>query len=205
MTNDLASQYTKILIHGETSAIAEKIGPILESKYYVGYQSSRKPIHNTDYHVVISFAGIIDESVLACFSVVTNKLVEVNCIGAVNLLSTFLPAMQQRKYGRIIFMSSIFSEINVPGYGVYSASKAFIDKLVKIAALENAQYGITVNSIQLGYTGIGMGDHRDKDKAIQKPAMKRFCTMQELANAISFIIETEYYTGQNLKLEGGIK
>ena len=193
------------MIYGETSEIAQSVAEFLQRKHELIFQSSRKQIENTDSDVVISFSGIIDESVLSCFSVVTNKLVEVNCIGAVNLLSTFLPVMQQNKYGRIIFMSSIFSEINVPGYGVYSASKAFVDKLVKIAALENAQYGITVNSIQLGYTGIGMGDHPDKEKAKNKPALKRFVTMQELANVINFIIETEYYTGQNLKLEGGIK
>jgi len=195
----------RVLIYGETSEIAQSVAEFLQRKHELIFQSSRKQIENTDSDVVISFSGIIDESVLSCFSVVTNKLVEVNCIGAVNLLSTFLPVMQQRKYGRIIFMSSIFSEINVPGYVVYSASKAFVDKLVKIAALENAQYGITVNSIQLGYTGIGMGDHPDKEKVKNKPALKRFVTMQELANVINFIIETEYYTGQNLKLEGGIK
>ena len=193
------------MIHGETSEVARAVIPFLDKRYDIYCQSSRIVSFQLNYDIVISFAGVIDENVLAVKSLITNKLVEVNCIGAVNLLSTYLPVMQRNEFGRIIFMSSIFSEINVPGYGVYSASKAFVDKLVKIAALENAQYGITVNSIQLGYTGIGMGDHPDKEKSKNKPALKRFVTMQELANAINFIIETEYYTGQNLKLEGGIK
>ena len=112
--------------------------------------------------------------------------------------------MRSKNFGRIIFMSSVFSEINVKGYGAYSASKAFVDKLVKIAALENAQYGITVNSIQLGYTGIGMGENTP-DLAKQRIALKRFVTMQELFNTIEYIIKTEYLTGQNIRLCGGVK
>jgi NAD(P)-dependent dehydrogenase (short-subunit alcohol dehydrogenase family) len=78
---------------------------------------------------------------------------------------------------------------------------------VKIAAIENAQYGITVNSIQLGYTGIGMGKLTDEayEKAKNKSAMKRFCTMWELYKTIDYIIETEYLTGQNIRLDGGIR
>jgi NAD(P)-dependent dehydrogenase (short-subunit alcohol dehydrogenase family) len=42
-------------------------------------------------------------------------------------------------------------------------------------------------------------------RQINKPALKRFCTIEEIYNAIKFIIDTEYYTGQNLRLDGGIK
>lgn len=102
-------------------------------------------------------------------------------------------------------MSSVCSVINLPLHGIYSASKAFIDKLVKIAAIENAQYGITVNSIQLGYTGVGMGDPEQNEKMRNKPSLKRFVTPREIFDTIMFIISTEYYTGQNLRLDGGIK
>jgi NAD(P)-dependent dehydrogenase (short-subunit alcohol dehydrogenase family) len=115
--------------------------------------------------------------------------------------------MKKRGYGRIIMMSSIYSAINIKGQGVYSASKAFVDKLVQVASLENAKYGVTVNSIQLGYTGIGMGElSKDKvDVAKNKTSLKRLCTIQELWQTIEFIINTEYITGQNIKLDGGIK
>ena len=196
----------KLLLIGETSAIAQALRPILERKYDVNVQSSRKFSESLDYDIVINCAGLSLLNDLAMSHLLNNKVIEVNCNLAVTLLSTFLYPMQQRKFGRIIFLSSVCSEINLKGHGVYSASKAFIDKLVKIAALENAEYGITVNSIQLGYTGIGMSDiPEEMERMRSKPALKRFCTMQELANAINFIVDTEYYTGQNLRLDGFIK
>ena len=78
---------------------------------------------------------------------------------------------------------------------------------VEIAAIENAEYGITVNSIQLGYMGIGIGSvaEENKERALAKIGMKRFVTIQELYNTIDYIINTEYLTGQNIRLDGGIK
>ena len=196
----------KLLLIGETSAIAQALRPIFEQRYDVTGQSSRRFPESLDYDVVINCAGLSLINDLAMPHLLNNKVIEVNCNLAVTLLSDFLYPMQQRKFGRIIFLSSVCSEINLKGHGVYSASKAFIDKLVKIAALENAEYGITVNSIQLGYTGIGMSDiPEEMERMRNKPALKRFCTMQELSNAINFIVDTEYYTGQNLRLDGFIK
>jgi NAD(P)-dependent dehydrogenase (short-subunit alcohol dehydrogenase family) len=157
--------------------------------------------------VVINLASITTDSELWEGDSLDEALLDVNCLGAVKILNTFLPQMRMCEYGRIIMMSSVFSEINIKGQGLYSASKAFVDKLVKIAALENAEYGITVNSIQLGYTGIGMGKMTEEnaERALNKIAMKRFCTMEELYKTIDYIIETEYLTGQNIRLDGGIR
>jgi NAD(P)-dependent dehydrogenase (short-subunit alcohol dehydrogenase family) len=160
-----------------------------------------------DIDIVINLASSTTHGDLSINNIENEKVLLVNCLGAINILSTFLPYMRDKKYGRIIMMSSIYSSINILGEGVYSASKAFVDKLVKIAALENAQYGITVNSIQLGYTGIGMGTLASENvvKAINKTAIKRFCTIEELYKTIHYIIDTEYLTGQNIRLDGGIR
>lgn len=166
------------------------------------------PFAWNDIDVVINLAGLSILNELHKRNIRNQEVILVNCLGAVDILSAFLPSMRERGYGRIIMMSSVCSVINLPEHGVYSACKAFVDKLVKIAAIENAQYGITVNSIQLGYTGIGMGGNTTPDnieRARNKSSMKRFCTMQELYNTINYIIETEYLTGQNIRLDGGIK
>jgi 3-oxoacyl-[acyl-carrier protein] reductase len=202
----------KLLIIGGSGKIGEALIELFdENKYQVYWCDSKEfplPITGNrmfaweDVDIVINLAAVMPKK-----SSEYKKAILVNCLGAVDILEVFTSCMRTRNYGRIILMSSIFSEINIPGQSVYSASKAFVDKLVKIAAIENAQYGITVNSIQLGYTGIGMGklSEENYNKAKNKPAMKRFCTMEELYKTIDYIIETEYLTGQNIKLEGGIK
>jgi NAD(P)-dependent dehydrogenase (short-subunit alcohol dehydrogenase family) len=207
----------KVLIIGGSGAIGQGLIPLFDTnKYEVFWCNSKEfplpilpvPFAWDDIDVVINLAGLSVLSELHKFDDCNADAILVNCMGAVSILNVFLIPMRERGYGRIIMMSSVCSVINLPEHGVYSACKAFVDKLVKIAAIENAQFGITVNSIQLGYTGIGMGANttpENIERARNKSSMKRFCTMQELYNTINYIIETEYLTGQNIRLDGGIK
>ena len=203
----------KVLLIGGSGAIGQELIKLFDNGFIVISCSSKDfplPVINNkfkDIDIVINLASVAMYCDLNMDDPKNKNVIDVNCLGAVNILSTFLPYMRDRKYGRIIMMSSIYSSINILGEGVYSASKAFVDKLVKIAALENAQYGITVNSIQLGYTGIGIGQttQENKGKALSKIGLKRFITMQELYNTIQYIIDTEYLTGQNIRLDGGIR
>jgi 3-oxoacyl-[acyl-carrier protein] reductase len=203
----------EVFIIGGSSAIGRSLKDLFDSdKYNTFFTNSRQitlPILNYSQlwdgvDVVINLAAITTDSQLFEGDSLDEALIDVNCLGAVRILNAFLPQMRMREYGRIIMMSSIYSEINVKGQGIYSASKAFVDKLVKITALENAEYGITVNSIQLGYTGRGMGKTTEENlqKAKNKVAMKRFVTPEEIYNTIDYIINTEYLTGQNIRLDG---
>ena len=135
------------------------------------------------------------------------SMIDVNIVGLINLLSASLPEMKKRQYGRFITFSSVFSSINVKGQGIYSASKTFADKLIQIASLENISFGITCNSIQLGYCEEGMGlrtTPENIERAKQKIGLKRFCSIEEIYNIIKFIIDTEYITGQNIRIDGGL-
>lgn len=201
----------KILLIGGRGGVGSKIAQLLPFDV-IQLNSQQFPLPlipnlYQDAEVVVNMAAITTDCTLDKYDILTRRIIEVNCLGSVNILAHFLPHMRKRKYGRIIFMSSIYSDINVKGQGVYSASKAFVDKLVKVAALENAEYGITVNSIQLGYTGLGMGDVNQalKERAKSKVALKRFVYPEEIADTIKYIIDTEYVTGQNLKLDGFTK
>jgi NADP-dependent 3-hydroxy acid dehydrogenase YdfG len=92
-----------------------------------------------------------------------NDMIDVNIKGNINIISTCLPKMIEKKYGRIISISSVFSELNVPKNSIYCATKAFVDRFISNANKENIKYGITCNSIQLGYWDGGMC-HRVEEK-----------------------------------------
>ena len=135
-------------------------------------------------------------------------MIDVNIIGSLNLLSSCLNGMRERNYGRIIMVSSVFSVLNIPKQGVYSATKTFLDKIVKTSSLENIGYGVTSNTIQLGYCGWGMGlntTQENIEKAKNKIGLKRFIKIEELYSTIEYIINNEYVTGQNLRIDGGIR
>jgi 3-oxoacyl-[acyl-carrier protein] reductase len=94
------------------------------------------------------------------------------------------------------------------GTSIYSASKAFNDNLVKTIALENAKYHITSNSIQLGYFDGGLTNKVPESimkQVMEQIPLKRLGAVEELLRAVKFLIETEYVTGSNLTMAGGLE
>lgn len=134
-----------------------------------------------------------------------NHQLEVNLKGSINIAAACLPGMRERGYGRLIYISSVLATHNVMGTALYSSCKAFIDRLVKSISLENISKGVTCNSIQLGYFDAGLTyklPNPEEYKA--KIPLKRWGKIEELIRTLDYIINTEYLTGVNLPLNGGI-
>ena len=115
--------------------------------------------------------------------------------------------MRLKEFGRIILISSVLSEKVVAGTALYSGSKCFIDNLVKTASVENISKGVTCNSLRLGYFDGGMC-HRLPEKFVEpiknSIGLKRWGSIEELHKTVDYLIETEYITGQNINISGGI-
>jgi len=211
-----------IAMFGGSGGVGRVLYPLLEKKYNVislgskdvdvtDFSQVKNFFNNNDIDVVISLSGVNYNSKVAKINEdnlqKVNKLLSVNVDGNINVLSNSLDHMIPKNYGRIIGISSVLSDIVVPSTALYSASKAFMDKLYEVANKENLKYGITCNTIQLGYWEAGMIEQLSDDfkKSVQNSiGLHRFGKTQELANAIDFIINTEYYCGNRMKLNGGI-
>ena len=211
----------KILLVGGSGGIGQGIWPLLQGKYDT-YSTNSMDLNVTDFDGVCSFFELTQNipDILIYLSVynfdstlhktsqeTVAHQVAVACVGFSTVLRHCLPKMREKNYGRIIYVSSVLAERPIPGTGIYAASKAFNDTLVKVCAIENAKYGITCNSIRLGYFDAGL-TYRVPDhilgKVMETIPLKRLGTMQELVNAIDFIVNTEYLTGVNLSLSGGL-
>lgn len=115
--------------------------------------------------------------------------------------------MRKNNYGRIIVASSIVTDRSIVGAGIYGATKAYYENLVKTIAIENAAKNITANCIQLGYMDGGLTYTLAPaflESTIESIPAKRLGTPQEIANTISFLIATEYVNGATIKLTGGL-
>jgi NAD(P)-dependent dehydrogenase (short-subunit alcohol dehydrogenase family) len=135
------------------------------------------------------------------------RVIRVNLVGTFNVIRAVLPRMIRNGYGRIINMSSVVDSLGVPGTSAYAASKAGLEGLTKVLAVENGCYGITVNNLRLGYFDIGMGReiHRTRRELIEKriPTHK-FGNPETILNAVNFLIDNPYINGSTMTIDGGL-
>jgi 3-oxoacyl-[acyl-carrier protein] reductase len=134
----------------------------------------------------------------------------------VNLRASFIlckyaiPHMAERKWGRIIFVSSIAAH----GGGIngchYAASKAGLTGLMKNLANKHAKDGITLNDVapaMIGETGM-IPDEKFVEGTpgdVRNIPVGRLGTPAEVANVVLMFCQTGYMTGQSVLLGGGLK
>jgi 3-hydroxybutyrate dehydrogenase len=149
-----------------------------------------------------------------------------DAIIAINLSSAFhttrlaVPAMRQKKWGRIINTASAHSLIASPNKSAYVAAKHGIAGLTKSVALETARDGITANCISPGYvwttlveqqipdTMKARGLTREQvmnDVLLAAQPTKRFVMPEQVAALAVFLCRDEAasITGANLSMDGG--
>jgi NAD(P)-dependent dehydrogenase (short-subunit alcohol dehydrogenase family) len=136
------------------------------------------------------------------------NVIDTNITGTFNVIRNILPFMREQNYGRIINFGSVVCQLPTPGISAYAASKAALNGLTKVLAVENASKGITVNSINLGYVSVGMGVEQVplvyQEKMKNQIPAGRFCEPIEIYNTILYLINTEYVNGSILDINGGI-
>lgn len=162
--------------------------------------------------VVVANAGVsrpgrIAELPLANWA----ETIETNLTGAFLAIQAVVPELERSGGGRIITMSSALAARPVPGAAAYCASKAAIETLTRVAAVELAGRGIMVNCLAPGIIDIGMGRALAQNTAVWpkysgKLAMGRLGRAEEVADAAIFLAsdESSYINGHVLEINGGL-
>ena len=138
-----------------------------------------------------------------------DEVLSTNLKGTFLSVKACLPAMKQKKKGRIVITSSITGPITgYPGWTHYGASKAGQLGFLRTAAIELAPSNITVNAVMPGNIrteGLdGMGqDYLDKMTA--SIPQRRLGAVEDIGHAALFFASDEagYITGQTLVVDGG--
>jgi acetoacetyl-CoA reductase len=119
-----------------------------------------------------------------------------------------IEGMRERKWGRVIQISSINGQKGQYGQANYAAAKAGMHGFTISLAQENARFGITVNTVSPGYIGTDMVMAVPEDvrnKIVAQIPTGRLGDPAEIAYAVGFFIpdEASWITGANLSANGG--
>jgi len=99
--------------------------------------------------VLVNSAGIVgaNKPLLETTGEEWRRVFDVNVLGTVNAMRTFVPGMRERGWGRVVNFASMAGKDGNPNLAIYSASKAAVIGLTKSAGKELATSGVLVNAI----------------------------------------------------------
>ena len=135
------------------------------------------------------------------------EVININLIGTFNVIHAILPIMREQGYGRIINLSSVVAQIGIPGTSAYAASKAGLCGMIKSIAIENASKGITINNLNLGYFNIGMINEMSEGFQTtikNKIPTGNFGTLENILNAVRFLMKSDYVNGTSIDINAGL-
>lgn len=139
-----------------------------------------------------------------------DQTIATNLSGAFRLIRAVLPGMMARETGSIVNVSSILGQSGMKRSAAYGASKAGLDQLTRILAVEYADRGIRVNAVAPAWVDTPMTEsvqaHAGMYERLKKRhPMGRFGTPEEVAAAILYLAsdQASFTTGSVLMVDGG--
>ena len=160
--------------------------------------------------VLVNNAGITRDGMLHRMTRENwEAVMHTNLDSVFNMSRLVIEGMRNRKYGRIVNISSINGRKGQMGQANYSAAKAGLLGFTKAVAQENAARGVTVNVIAPGYIGTEMVAAMPKEvldtKVLPLIPVGRLGTVEEIARCVAFLADEDagFITGACLDANGG--
>ncbi len=158
-------------------------------------------VNNAGINIIENIPQISDENLKAAL--------QINLISPTILIRELSPKMIARGYGKIVNISSIWSQVSKPGRAVYSSTKSAINGLTRAAAVELAPHNILVNAVAPGFVDTDLtrkNNTPEQLKVIESniPA-RRLAQKSEIAELVYFLASEKntYITGQTIFIDGG--
>jgi NAD(P)-dependent dehydrogenase (short-subunit alcohol dehydrogenase family) len=133
---------------------------------------------------------------------------DVNLTGTLRVVQACLPGMRERRFGRIILISSTAAIHGMPAQIAYSTSKAGLLGMMRTIAAENVTLGVTANAVLPGMTASsGMPEVRQEiiDAWLERMPLGELVAPADIAEAVAFfaVSAPATVTGQQLTVDGG--
>ncbi|MGE5490391.1 MAG: acetoacetyl-CoA reductase [Actinomycetota bacterium] len=221
----LAAQGFKVV--ATHSAGNTKVREWLETMENLGYGFKAYPCDVTDFDscqacieqiaadigpvdVLVNNAGITRDMTFKKMTKADwDAVIHTNLDSVFNMTKQVMDGMMERRWGRVINVSSVNGQKGAFGQTNYSAAKAGMHGFTKALALEVAKYGVTVNTISPGYIGTKMVTAIPQEildsKILPQIPVNRLGKPEEIAGLVAYLASDEaaFVTGANISINGG--
>jgi 3-oxoacyl-[acyl-carrier protein] reductase len=174
-------------------------------------------LNKLPYSCLINNAGLIHSELLFNFLDRSNPLHNLDAWKSTidsNLNTTFYTSrwmasyfVEKRIKGSIINFSSISAQGNL-GQTAYAAAKAGVEAMTKVWAKELGRFGIRVNALAPGFIDTPSTHNALNDQKLnvlkKETPLGRLGTVDELCEAVTFLISNSFINGQILGIDGGL-
>lgn len=156
-------------------------------------------------HILINNAGITKDGLMAMMKEEDfNSVIDTNLKGAFNMIRHMTGLFLRSREGCIINISSVSGLMGNAGQCNYSASKAGLIGLTKSVAKELAPRGIRCNAIAPGFIKTDMTETQEDNPLLNMIPLGKMGEPEDVAEAVAYLVNAKYVTGEVLRVDGGI-
>ena len=177
-----------------SSAIKDYVGSLTINEHQNLVFIHAATLNKDDLIVNLDLADLID-------------IFTINLFSAINFAKALIPIMMKNEMGQFIFLTSVVPKMGLTGTSAYSSSKVALEQFSKNLVIEYGRFGIRSNVIRLGYFDVGLIktlSKLDSEKILKRIPDGRFGTIENINNAVDFILNSEFLNGSIVDLDGGI-
>ena len=160
-----------------------------------------------DVDILICNAGIVHYGLMSTMEEAQwDRLFDVNVKGMYHCINAAMPSFLQKQSGCIITVSSMWGQVGASCEAAYSATKGAVIALTKALAQELGPAGIRVNCVAPGVIATDMCANVDPEVMESLKAetpVGRNGTPADVAQAMLYLADAEFVTGQVLPVNGG--